>query len=283
MRSAGLTPRLDAMATGGETASHAESSFVSMRGVSKEFALKSGSFLALDDIDLDLPRASFGALLGPSGCGKSTLLRMLADIVAPTAGTITIDGLQPADLRRARRTGFVFQDPTLLPWRTVLENVRLPLQIAGSRTPDDAERPEDLLDLVGLGGFGDARPHQLSGGMRQRVAIARALVQRPELLLLDEPFGALDEITRERMNLELLNIWSRREVTALLVTHSINEAAFLADTVFVLSPSPGRIAARIDIDLPRPRTLEMMQTPAFFAEASRLRQALFADTGGQHR
>lgn len=250
--------------------------FVSLRGVSKDFALKRGSILALDAIDLSLPRASFGALLGPSGCGKSTLLRLLADILPPTSGEITIDGLPPAELRRAHRIGFVFQDPTLLPWRTVHDNIQLPLQIARSAAPSGSDTPEELLNLVGLDGFGDARPHQLSGGMRQRVAIARALVQHPELLLLDEPFGALDEITRERMNLELLRIWSQREVTALMVTHSISEAAFLADTVFVLSARPGRIAARIDVGLARPRTLEMLQTPEFFAVETRLRQALFA-------
>jgi NitT/TauT family transport system ATP-binding protein len=257
-----------------------ERSFVSLSGVRKEFALRRDTVVALDGIDLDLPKGSFGALLGPSGCGKSTLLRMLADILEPTAGHITIDGLPPAELRRAHRTGFVFQDPTLLPWRTVLDNVRLPLQIARSTAPPGALTPEELLDLVGLDGFAAARPSQLSGGMKQRVAIARALVQRPDLLLLDEPFGALDEITRQRLNVELLRIWAQSEVTALLVTHSITEAAFLADTVFVLSARPGRIAARIDVDLPRPRTLDVMRAPAFFDVENRLRQALFGDLDG---
>ena len=249
--------------------------YIVVDSVSKQFPIASGTVTALDDIHLQMRRGGFGALIGPSGCGKSTLLRLLADLLQPTSGSIAIDGLPPAEARSGQRIGFVFQDPTLLPWRSVLDNVRLPIQISGRSAGMAGRSPEELLQLVGLEGFEDARPHQLSGGMRQRVAIARALVLRPDVLLLDEPFGALDEITRQRMNIELLRIWQETGVTALLVTHSIGEAALMADRTFVLSARPGRIAAVVDIDLPRPRTLEMMQTEAFFTAENDLRRALF--------
>jgi NitT/TauT family transport system ATP-binding protein len=253
--------------------------YLRLRDVSKEFPVASGTVTALQGIDLSLPRGGFGALIGPSGCGKSTMLRLLADLLPPTSGTIEINGRPPSEARKGHEIGFVFQDPTLLPWRSVLDNVRLPLQISGRTSGWAGPSPQDLIELVGLEGFESARPSQLSGGMRQRVAIARALVLRPEVLLLDEPFGALDEITRQRMNIELLSIWRETGVTALLVTHSIGEAALMADTVYVLSARPGRIAEVIDVDLPRPRTLEMMNTEEFNAAENALRRALFG--GGE--
>lgn len=253
-------------------------SSITVRNVSKEFRLATGTVTAVDDIDLQVPEAGFASLIGPSGCGKSTLLRLIADILEPTSGEIMIGGQPPSAARKAQKIGFVFQDPTLLPWRTVLDNVRLPVQLSRRRDTAGGRSPEELLELVGLSGFENARPHQLSGGMKQRVAIARALALRPEVLLLDEPFGALDEITRYRMNIELLRIWEETGVTALLVTHSIDEATLMADTVYVMSPRPGRIAAAVDVPLARPRTLDVMSEDAFFSAENTLRAALFGDS-----
>ena len=241
-----------------------------LRRVEKRY----GAERALGPIDLAFAQGTT-ALIGPSGCGKSTLLRMLADVTAPTSGTITIGGRTPEAARRSHGIGFVFQDPTLLPWRSVLDNVRLPIQIARGRGSKGAATPEELIALVGLAGFEGAKPAQLSGGMRQRVAIARALALTPELLLMDEPFGALDEITRQQLNIELLRIWAETGTTAVLVTHSISEAALLADRVVVLSSRPGRITEIVDVPLDRPRTLEMMQTEAFFEVENAIRAALF--------
>ena len=233
---------------------------------------------ALEDVSLSIARGSFTAIIGPSGCGKSTLLRLIADILAPSSGRITIGGSPPADARRDHAIGFVFQQPTLLPWRTIRQNVALPLDVVGRSSHRRSDRtPDELLELVGLGTFARALPAELSGGMQQRAAIARALVLQPDVLLLDEPFGALDEITRQRMNLELLRIWTESRTTALLVTHSIAEAVFMSDTVVVMSPRPGRITARIAIPLPRPRTLAMMRDPAFTEAVNQVREALFGD------
>lgn len=247
---------------------------ISIVGVSKSFALGKGEVQALADVSITLPKGSFTALIGPSGCGKSTLLRLIADVFAPTKGEIRIGDSPPAQARKARQIGFVFQDPTLLPWRSVIENVRLPSEVARVKPARD---PGALVTLVGLAGFEAARPSQLSGGMQQRVAIARALAMDPKVLLMDEPFGALDEITRQRMNLELLRIWKSSGTTAVLVTHSISEAVFMADRVIVLSAHPGRVSADIYVDLPRPRNLEMMQSSAFNACENAVRAALFAE------
>ena len=247
---------------------------ISIRGVSKSFDLDGRSLTALQSVDLDVPEGSFAALIGPSGCGKSTLLRLIADVIAPSDGEITLGGRPPGAARRDHEIGFVFQAATLLPWRSVRENVRLPMEIAGI-TPKRS--PEALIDLVGLHGFEDAKPAQLSGGMQQRVAIARALVLEPKVLLMDEPFGALDEITRQRMNVELLRIWAETGTTAILVTHTISEAVFMADRVHVMAAHPGRVASVVDVDLPRPREIEVMKTPAFNALENAVREVLFAD------
>lgn len=242
--------------------------------VSKHFNLAGQRVTAIDDLSLAFRSGGFYAMIGPSGCGKSTLLRLIADLMPPDTGVISIGGRQPTESRLRHEIGFVFQDASLLPWRSVLDNVRLPREIAG-RDSDGASSAEELIRLVGLQGFEKARPAQLSGGMQQRVSIARALALSPKVLLLDEPFGALDEITRQRLNIELLRIWSETGTTAVLVTHTIAEAVFLADRVHVLAAQPGRLVASIDIDLPRPRTLALMQTSKFNGLENAVRAALF--------
>ena len=248
---------------------------VECRDLTVRFMSERRAVTALESVSFTVGEGSFLTLLGPSGCGKSTLLRVIADIVQPSSGSVRVLGGTPAAARRNRQIGFVFQDAALLPWRSALDNVRLPLEVGGRREPPPGSMdPEALLALVGLAGWEKALPHELSGGMRQRVSIARALLGGPRVLLMDEPFGALDEITRDRLNEELLRIWRETGTTIVFVTHSIYEAAFLGQQVLILAAHPGRVREIVAIDLPEPRRLSFRETPDFTARAAHLRAVL---------
>jgi NitT/TauT family transport system ATP-binding protein len=251
---------------------------ISVKDVSKAFELEGRELLVLSKISFDVKDGEFISIVGPSGCGKSTLLRIIADIIQPSSGVVTVHGGPAAEARKARKFGFVFQEPVLFPWRTALENVELPLTVAKRNAKEEKRHAAELLELVGLSGFESAQPSELSGGMSRRVAIARALVLQPEILLLDEPFGALDEITRQKMNLELQRIWAESGTTALLVTHNVGEAVFLSDRVFVMGTKPGRFVSEVPIDLPRPRTVELLEKPEFFTYSARLTHLLLSAT-----
>jgi NitT/TauT family transport system ATP-binding protein len=248
---------------------------IALEGVGVTFHSDRNTVTALEGVTTSLPAGSFTSLLGPSGCGKSTLLRVIADLLAPSAGVVDVLGATPHQRRLGRDIGFVFQDSALLPWRTAIENVRLPLEVGGGvpagRTPVD---PAELLALVGLAGRENAYPHELSGGMRQRVSIARALICQPKVLLMDEPFGALDEITRDRLNVELLRIWQELDTTIVFVTHSIQEAVFLSQQVVVMAARPGRVQDVVTIDLPYPRAADTRDLPRFSVLGSQLRHLL---------
>jgi NitT/TauT family transport system ATP-binding protein len=252
---------------------------VSLSGVEKVFQTSEATTTALSGIDLQIRAGEFVSLIGPSGCGKSTLLRIIGDLTAPTGGTVEVNGKPAARARRDRDYGMVFQAPVLFDWRSIQANVELPLEITGLSGAERRERAERMLDLVELGEFRRHHPWQLSGGMQQRAAIARALALEPRLLLMDEPFGALDEMTRERMNDELLRIWERTGTTIVFVTHSIPEAVFLSSRVVVMSARPGRITDLIEVDLPRPRTEVSRETERYFELVTAVRESLRAGHG----
>lgn len=242
--------------------------------VSLDFATKDGIVSALSEVGLSIEKGEFVSFIGPSGCGKTTLMRVLADLETPTAGQVRVNGMTPAQARQERAYGYVFQAPALLPWRTVQDNVMLPLEIMGKSKAQQLQLAQQYLQLVNLTGFENKFPWQLSGGMQQRVSIARALSVEPQLLFMDEPFGALDEITRDHLNEQLLRLWQQTQKTVVFVTHSIPEAVFLSSRIVVMSPRPGRIIDVIDCNLPLDRTLDIRETKEFLAIAHRVRQGL---------
>ena len=247
---------------------------VQVRDAGVTFRTADGVVTALSNVDLTIREGSFVSLIGPSGCGKTTLMRLIADLQQVTTGTVDIDGLDPHTARERREYGYVFQSPALLPWRSVVRNVELPLEVMGVARAERRKRAREQLALVGLTEFDNKFPWQLSGGMQQRVSIARALSLMPKLLLMDEPFGALDEITRDHLNLQLAELWRRTGKTCVFVTHSIVEAVFLSTHIVVMSPRPGRILEVIESPLPRERDLDMRDTPEFLEVAARVRDGL---------
>jgi NitT/TauT family transport system ATP-binding protein len=254
----------------------ADNQVIAIDKLSLTFQTADGPVHALSDIDLTIGKGEFVSLIGPSGCGKTTLLRVIADLEQPTAGALLVDGVSPHQARLQRAYGYVFQAPALYPWRTIARNVALPLEIMGLSRAERAERVARNLDLVNLSGFERKFPWQLSGGMQQRASIARALAVEPDLLLMAAPFGALDEIVRDHLNEQLLQLWAKTDKTVVFVTHSIPEAVFLSTRIVVMSPRPGRVYDVIDCDLPAERTLDTRETPEFLAIAHRVREGLRA-------
>ncbi len=249
---------------------------ISAKDLSLTFQTNDGPVHALKDVSLDIEKGDFVSFIGPSGCGKTTFLRVMADLEQPTAGSITMNGVSPEEARRARAYGYVFQAAGLYPWRTIGGNIRLPLEIMGYDKADQTERVKRVLELVELNGFEKKFPWQLSGGMQQRASIARALAFDADVLLMDEPFGALDEIVRDHLNEQLLQLWERTEKTIAFVTHSIPEAVYLSTKIVVMSPRPGRIADVIESSLPKERPLEIRDSPEFIEVAHRVREGLRA-------
>jgi NitT/TauT family transport system ATP-binding protein len=249
---------------------------IDIDNLSLTFETNDGPVHALSDIDLKIEEGDFVSFIGPSGCGKTTLLRVIADLERPTAGSITVNGVSPEEARLNRAYGYVFQAAALYPWRTIAKNVALPLEIMGLSRAEQQQRVARNMELVNLTGFEKKYPWQLSGGMQQRASIARALAVEPDLLLMDEPFGALDEIVRDHLNEQLLQLWAKTNKTVVFVTHSIPEAVFLSTKIVVLCPRPGRIYDVIESDLPRDRRLDIRETPEFLKIAHRVREGLKA-------
>lgn len=252
------------------------SSIISIEHLNKVYNSGGAPVVALQDVSLSVAPGEFISLIGPSGCGKSTLMRLIGDLDQPTSGELLVKGKSPHQARLDREYGMVFQSPVLYDWRTVRKNVELPLEVMGKEVGTRRDRAQAMLRLVGLNDFSDSYPWQLSGGMQQRVSIARALSFSPSILMMDEPFGALDEITRERMQSELLTIWggADTDTTVIFVTHSIPEAVFLSDRVVVMSPRPGRIERVVSVDLPRPRNIATRESPRFFQLVTEVRESL---------
>jgi NitT/TauT family transport system ATP-binding protein len=249
---------------------------VSAKGLSLTFETDQGPVHALSGVDLEIGKGKFVSFIGPSGCGKTTFLRVIADLERPTSGTVSVNGMTPEEARKLRAYGYVFQAPALYPWRTLEKNIALPLEIMNFSREEQNERIERLLGLVDLSGFGKKFPWQLSGGMQQRASIARALAFDADLLLMDEPFGALDEIVRDHLNGQLLKLWERTNKTICFVTHSIPEAVYLSTKIVVMSPRPGRVTDIIDSPLPKERPLDIRETPEFLEVAHRVREGLKA-------
>jgi len=253
-----------------------EQTAIDVNGLSLTFQTSDGPVHALSDISLDIQQGDFVSFIGPSGCGKTTLLRVIADLEQPTGGDISVNGVSPQDARLARAYGYVFQAAGLYPWRNIAKNVALPLEVMGLDRATRKQRVADNLELVNLSGFEKKYPWQLSGGMQQRASIARALAVEPDLLLMDEPFGALDEIVRDHLNEQLLKLWEKTNKTVVFVTHSIPEAVYLSTHIVVMSPRPGRIQDVIVSDLPKDRTLDIRESPEFLKLANRVRDGLRA-------
>jgi len=247
---------------------------IQIKNVTMKYPVNNGEdVVALKDVSLDIREGEFISLLGPSGCGKTTLLRIIADLLQPTSGSVSIRDKTPREIRLQQKYGIVFQSPVLYDWRTVRRNICMPMEIMGVPKKERTARITNMLELVGLQNFGYKYPFELSGGMQQRVGIARALALNPEILLMDEPFSALDEFTREKLNEDLLEIWSKTNKTVIFVTHNIPESVFLSDRVVVLSPHPGRLSAIVDIDLPRPRKNAIRETPEFYEYVAKIRSS----------
>ena len=246
---------------------------LSLKNVDITFGKGDNAVRAVKNATFDIHKGEFISLLGPSGCGKTTLLRTIADLLEPTSGNVRVSNMTPKEIRLMQKFGIVFQNPVLFEWRTVKKNIELPLEIMGYSKKDRSDRADEMLEMVGLTKFADHYPQQLSGGMQQRVGIARALAIQPDILLMDEPFSALDEFTREKLNDDVLSIWRKTNKTVLFVTHNIAESVYMSDRICVLSPHPGRLSAIVDINLPRPRNADMRGTPEFAALVEKVRNS----------